>query len=66
MTKRQQQQRAVLAAVAELEPVAPSVELTPADRQEIREQVAAAIGPAIGVDAEAALNWMDAIRMSGP
>lgn len=62
MTDRER--RDVLLGIATWEPNAPSVELLPADRSELREQAAMQVAEALGIPAETALNRMEALRMA--
>lgn len=49
----------IIMAVANWEPLAPSVELTDADRQALREQIATEIAPLIGSQVNYVLGVID-------
>lgn len=64
MTFTDKQRRAVLGAIAELEPRGISVELLAEDRANIREQIAELLAPVLGIEAEAAFVIVEAKRMT--
>jgi len=62
MTKKEQ--REIIRVIGRWEPIGTSVELEPADRKALREQIATLVAPALGVELEAALTWLDVARMT--
>lgn len=66
MTMTVREKRVIVRSLGVWEPQALSIELTDADRKSLREQAAEVVAscPAIDVDLETALVWVDSARMS--